>query len=67
MAPLDFPHSGLQFLGSSPTLFLRFSIEFASEHQILSNLSMDFLRLKTYDIVVEIKWENFHERDLKRW
>jgi len=28
---------------------------------------MDVLGLKTYDIVVELKRETFHERELKRW
>ena len=28
---------------------------------------MDVLGLKTNDTVVELKWETFHERELKRW
>ena len=39
----------------------------ASKHRILSNLSMDVLRLKAYDSMVELEWETFHERELKRW
>jgi len=28
---------------------------------------MDVLRLKTYDTVVELERETFHERELKKW
>ena len=28
---------------------------------------MDVLGLKTYDIMAKLEWENFHERELKRW
>ena len=41
--------------------------ESSLEHQILSDLSMDVLRLKTYDTMVELERETFHERELKSW
>ena len=28
---------------------------------------MDVLGLKTYDTVVELEWETFHEKELKSW
>jgi len=28
---------------------------------------MDVLGLKTYNTMVELEWETFHERELKRW
>ena len=76
--PPVLPYFGLRLLGSSSTLFLHkkllqtpffftFFHESASEQQILSNLSMDVLRLKTYDTVVELERETFHERELKKW
>ena len=74
----DLPHYVLRLLGSYPTLFLRRKLLeipffFAFLHgsalklQILSNLIIDVLGLKTYDTVVELEWETFHERELKRW
>jgi len=75
--PPDLPYSSL-LLGSSSILFLYWKLletpffftfldGFASEHWILSDLNMDVLGLKTYDNLVELEWENFHERELKRW
>ena len=76
--PQDLSYSSLRLLGFSSTLFFHcklletsfffaFLHESTSEHQILSDLSMDVLGLKTYDIVVELERETFHKRELKRW
>jgi len=61
-----YPFSSLKKILETP-FFFTFLHGFALEHRIFSNLSMDVLRLKTYDIVVLLKWETFHERELKRW
>jgi len=39
----------------------------ASKHWILSDLNIDVLGLKTYNNVVKLEREIFHDRELKRW
>ena len=74
----DLQNSSLRLLGPSPSIFLHWKLletpffftflhRSTLELRILSNLSMDVLGLKTYDTVVELEWETFHERELKRW
>ena len=60
----SYPFSSLKTLRTP--FFYTFLHRFASEHRILLDLSMDVLGLKTYDIVVKLEWETFHERELKR-
>ena len=49
------------------TIFLRFFARICIRTPDFFRFEMDVLGLKTYDTVVELEWETFHERELKSW
>ena len=49
------------------TIFLCFFARIYIRTPDFFRFEMDVLGLKTYDTVVELEWETFHERELKSW